>query len=556
MRTAMLLLAAIVLMTAPMPLAAPDAKKIARDSLVEDVHQLADLIENVHPDPYINGGGRPAFDSRLESTLAGIPADGMTRGDFYRLLRPFVTAVGDAHTWLRDAYDATPGSRWGIPLYFAVVGTDLYVLAVPEERYRSLIGAVLVSVEGVPYADLVGRSRTMVSAENEYQLLRNLAYSGFLLSGPFLADLLPEWRDHSQVRLVLRHQDGAEVEHTIPVPSTLQGEFMDPGSRIERPEAGPSGFTCTFLDSQRTTALLIVDHMGGYREAFEEWRATDPASAERSARELYKRLHQADAPEGLDAVIAGLPSATETFRSLVHDMREAGTKSLVVDLRYDGGGNSAMYNILLYFLYGRDTLIQAKCQKTEIKRCSGYFPEGHSTEALQPANPGGTAALTGAEYDSSGDWYNRSRRDSTTLGALRQEFEREVEQMPTFAEEYRSGQFEHYYLPANVIVLSSPQTFSSGYTLMYYLYRAGATIVGTPSAQAGNCFGEPLSFELEHSGLTGTVSRKQYIYFHDDPEMGRVLRPQHMMTYEELRSYGFDLNAEILLALDLCRRRR
>jgi len=108
-------------------------------------------------------------------------------------------------------------------------------------------------------------------------------------------------------------------------------------------------------------------------------------------------------------------------------------------------------------------------------------------------------------------------------------------------------------LPKNLVVLCSPRTFSSGYTLMYYLYRIGAKIVGTPSAQAGNCFGETFSFELRHSGLTGTISQKQFIYFHDDPEMGRVLRPHYPMTYEKLKFYGFDVNAEILLALDICR---
>ena len=137
---------------------------------------------------------------------------------------------------------------------------------------------------------------------------------------------------------------------------------------------------------------------------------------------------------------------------------------------------------------------------------------------------------------------------------LKTEFELgEVNKMPTFAAEYRSGNYEGHYVPANVMVLISPHTFSSGYTLMYNLFRAGAKIVGTPSAQAGNCFGEAFSFKLQHSGLTGTISHKQYIQFHDDPEMGRVLRPHFPMTYEKLKFYAFDTNAEILYALDLCR---
>ncbi len=268
-----LMVVALMAFFAPRP--APGAGKISRDSLVADVRQLANIIEQVHPDPYTNGG-RVAFHRRLQSTLAAIPADGMTRLDFYRLLRPLVTAIGDAHTWLRDVYDWTPG----LPLYFGVVGTDLYVLAVPEEQYRPLIGSRLISVEGVPLRELVDRLRTMVSGENEYQLLRNLAYSGILFSGPFLTDLLPEWRVKSQVRVVLRDKEGQEAGHSIPVLTRLPEKWIKPDSQVKRPRPYPEGFAYTFLDPERETALLVVDDMQSYREMYEGWIASTPASAE------------------------------------------------------------------------------------------------------------------------------------------------------------------------------------------------------------------------------------------------------------------------------------
>jgi hypothetical protein len=366
----------------------------------------------------------------------------------------------------------------------------------------------------------------------------------------FLSDLVPEWREQSRVRIVLRDKDGHEAEHAIPVLSQPPGKWINPGSRVKRPRPYPGGFVYTFLDSARTTALLIVDDMQSYREMFEEWSVSNPAEAERSAREVYKRLHQSDAPGDLKAVIAGIPSAARSFRTLVQEMRQAGTKTLLVDLRYNEGGNSTMYNFLLYFLHGRDVLLRAKLHRTEIRRYSRY----DSPEEFEKVNRGRAVPLTPTDYDFSGDWYGRSQRDSSVIDSLKAEFEHEMDRMPTFAAEYRSGKYEGYYCPANVMVMSSPQTFSAGYTLMYYLYRAGAKIVGTPSAQAGNCFGEAFSFELQHSRLTGTISHKQYIYFHDDPEMGRVLRPHFPMTYDKLKSYDFDMNAEILYALDLCGR--
>lgn len=524
------------------------AEPLARDSLIADVRQLAEMIESTHPDPYASVGGKVAFHRRFQSVLEAIPAQGMSRTGFYRLLRPFVTMIGDGHTWLRDPYPDSE-KRGGISLIFGVVGADLYVLAVPEERYRPLLGAMLVSVEGVPVEELLARARPMVSGENEYQVLRNVAYGGFLWCAPFLADLVPEWADRSRVRIVLRDKDGHEDEHVIPVISELPARWITPGSRVERPRPYPEGFTYTFLDSARTTALLIVDDLLSYREMFEKWSASNPAEAEASAREIYERIHQSDAPQDPKAVIAGIPSATEAFQRLVQEMRQAGTQTLLVDLRRNEGGNSTMYDVLLYFLYGRDVLLRAKLHRTEIRRYSAY----DSPEELEQANRGRAVPLAASDYDFSADWYGRSQRDSSVVDSLAVEFAREVDQMPTFAAEYRSGEHERYHCPANVMVLCSVETFSSGYTLMYYLYRAGAKIVGTPSAQAGNCFGEASEFELRHSGLGGTISHKQVVYFHDDPEMGRVLRPHYPMTYDILKSYDFDRNAEILYALDLCR---
>jgi hypothetical protein len=547
------LLAAVFLLFTKIAMPQTATDKFDHDSLVADVRQLADMIENIHPDPYINGGGKVAFHRRLQSTLAGIPADGMTRVDFYRLLRPFVTAIGDAHTWLQDAYDWTSGVPGGIPLNFGVVGTDLYVRAVPEEQYRLLIGAMLISVESVPLKELLERSRTMVSAENNYQLLRNLAYSGFLILGPYLTDLLPEWQDRSHVRVVLRDKDGQVAEHSFPVLSYVPGKWIRPDSKMERPRPYPKGFDYTFLDKERKTALLVVDDMQSYREMYEEWLVSSPVNADKAIREIYKRIHQSDAPGDIKEALAGIPSATETFRELVKEMREAGTRTLLVDLRNNDGGNSTMYNILLYYLYGKEILWRAKTQHTETERFSECYFQNNSPEYFERINRGRTVPLTRTDYDFSGDWYGCIQRNPSAIDQIKSEWElRELDKMPTFAAEYRSGKYENHYLPANVMVLISPKTFSSGYTLMYYLFRAGAKIVGTPSAQAGNCFGEPFDFKLQHSGLTGTISHKQYVNFHDDPEMGRVLQPHFPMTYDKLKSYAFDPNAEIQYALDLC----
>jgi hypothetical protein len=83
-----------------------------------------------------------------------------------------------------------------------------------------------------------------------------------------------------------------------------------------------------------------------------------------------------------------------------------------------------------------------------------------------------------------------------------------------------------------------------------HLYLAGATLVGTPSAQASNCFGELIRWRLEHTGIGGGISVAYFNQFPDDPEVGRVLPVHYPLTYGKLASYDFDPNAEYLYALE------
>jgi hypothetical protein len=123
--------------------------------------------------------------------------------------------------------------------------------------------------------------------------------------------------------------------------------------------------------------------------------------------------------------------------------------------------------------------------------------------------------------------------------------------MPTFDTLYQKGTHDGFYCPKRVVAVSSTATFSSGYTIMQRLWRAGALLVGTPSSQSPNSFGAILTFRLTHSGQTGWVSHDHFVSFPDDAERGRLLMPHHVLPYDKLASYGFDPNAEIIFALEI-----
>ena len=142
---------------------------------------------------------------------------------------------------------------------------------------------------------------------------------------------------------------------------------------------------------------------------------------------------------------------------------------------------------------------------------------------------------------------NNDKKDSIELY---REVDNFYQKIPTFYNEYKSNKYSKYYCPKKVFILCSPQTYSSGCTMMMHLHEFGATLVGTPSSQAGNNPGWILNYTLDNTGLQGWVACKYYISFSERFQNG-VYMPDHLFTYDDLLKYDFDPNAEILVTMDL-----
>jgi hypothetical protein len=508
----------------------------SRDELIQDARQLAHILESTHPDPYIRGGGKIAFHRRLHQILNAIPEEGMTRDEFVRLLRPFIASVGDGHTDVWDDYrvkDFTPG---GVPLRFDVVEESLYVAGVPDEKDRDLLGALLVSVEGVPLAELCERQEWLKGMENPYQVLQLLVAES-LWYRPYMEDLLPEWEDTSRVSVALQFPSG-EIEQLVFTLPVNMSALRTPETQVSLPSTYGSGFVYEFLDTERKTAYLRVKDMMYYREAYEIWAL----SGSRPSTEEKRAL---------------IPSATETFRDLVVEMKDAETDILIVDLRDNDGGLSLMSDILLYFLYGKKDFIAIKTYTPaagggEIRRLSHLLFESCSTLSIEDYNEGRAVPLIEGDYNFDDDFTDDEEKvRSLFQGSETPAFlERWLERSSTFYAEYQSGAYGGYYHPDTILVLVNPRTFSSGFTMARHLYLAGATLVGTPSGQASNCFGEMISWKLAHTKIEGGVSCSYFNTFPNDPELGCVLPVHYPLTYEKLASYDFDPNATYLYALE------
>ena len=507
----------------------PKPGAFSREQLIADTRQLADILESSHPDPYINGGGRIAFHRRLHRVLNAIPEEGMTKDEYFHLMRPFIAGVGDAHTGFLGGYEADRRHPGGIPLRLAVVEESLVVTGVVSRAQKDLLGARLISVEGVPLAELTGRQRQLRGIDNQYHCLQVLAEQSFRYR-PYMHDLLPEWKDTGRVRLELKRADGNIVDIEL-VPPAAQGSWIAPPSRVELPVPGDSGFLYAFVKapaSPQEIAYLRFTHMTGYRET-------------REGREpLLTKLRRP-------------PSATDTFRSMLTEMKKRRTDTLILDVRGNHGGDSLIVDILIYFLYGKETLLKMQgfgTGESGVFRYSRLYFADRPGQSLAAINADRWVPLVEGDYEFGWSFVNGApiARRSKPVGEP--PGFRYLRASPTFRPEFESGTYGSYYQPKTVMVLCDAGTISAGFSVAVCFHRLGAILVGTPSAQAPNSFGAAAVWKLRHTGIEGMVPMIAATHFPDNPEKAHVLSVDVPLTYERLASYGFDPNAEYLLALE------
>ncbi len=510
-------------------------KILTREELIEDARQLVRILETAHPDPYVNSGGKIAFHRRFQKMLRSLPREGMTAKAFFRLVSPFVAALRDGHTALLPPRGNTPPSP-GLPFVFKVIKKDLYIANTCMVEGTELLGARLISLEGIPFDKLKRHQNDLRGIENDYGTLALLTRT--LMTKDGLENLLPDWKDRNVLHVGLQPQSGKERDFTLSLEGKQEKFSEFPASRVRLPSMDKSDIAFCFLGEDRETALIKIQDMMTYRECGESWLADGMSAARDFIQEAYSKFHRKNPPDDIQKALLGLPSATEIFKDLVIAMKEAGTENLIVDLRDNTGGNSLMIPIFLYFLFG-DEVMKGYDEGYSIKKYSDPYFMTYATDSLDKVNKDRRVPLMKNDYDFQDEFGEREDSGES------------LKKSPTFMKVYEAGKYNRYYTPDKILVLSSPLTYSSGFNMMSALSNVGAILIGTPSAQPGNNFGDSLVFQLKNSGIAGGVSHKRIISFPDDPDKPGILSLHHTLTYEKLASYGFDPNSEVLLALEI-----
>ena len=394
------------------------------EQLRADLELLFRIIETVHPAPYAAvsaeelAGHRRAVEAQLGESLSVV--------EFYRLLAPLVAALGDGHSAIVPPGGAYQAAAW--------MGADLFPLELDFQGERVLVrdapgeaalpaGSELVRLNGAPVGEGLGTALTLISGER--QAWRQAR----------LADQLPMywWLAHGDLgllRVVARTPGGELVRRELEgvhVLSTLgKGGRASTARELELLEQGG--------------ALLTVASFA------------DDGGFEDFARQSFQRI------------------------------RAAGASWLIIDLRQNMGGSSALGDELLQYLtdepFRQYSRIQLKVSPQIRPRYAGSIPEDARDGDL-------------ADFD-----------------------------IPLIQPRDEPLRFQ-----GELHVLIGPRVFSSAVAFASAVKDLElGTLVGEETGGAASCAGDLFNFRLPNSGLHGACSHK-WFWRPSGVSDGRGVRP-------------------------------
>jgi len=394
-----------------------------------ELRWAADTLLNVHP-----ALTQPQARTALEHTLAAQQArlgNAPTRGDVAIALQLLLASLGDPHT--SGAPQAASANV--LPVVFFTVSDAVLVSPLSGTDTGLPDVGRLVRLGDLSPAQLLSRMRRLVPG--------NSAWVRYRLGQLVNAEDVLRWLgvvENGQVRLTVARPDGTTVSASAAL--TPAPDLAHRGAPLQPLLQRAAGMTEAWTGRGKTYL----------------WRIDEP-----SKTGIFWLLSCVDSPD--------YRAAVDAFFVAVHD---ASASRVVLDLRFDGGGNSNVAAAFLAHLPARTV--------------HSYGVEVRPSDALTTQRGSDPGTLSKAAIAHDGDLLVM-QRPGTTLT------------VPATPPVFHGA----------VVALVNGATFSSaGMVAVILRDNALATIAGSPMGADVNGYGDILSFQTPALHLPFTVSYKRF----------------------------------------------
>lgn len=298
----------------------------------EDLLQLYDTLKENHID-FFNTVDEDSADSHVQDLLG--KADGMDPVEFYYAASSVAALAHDSHTSVSLSYDLLPSLSY-LPVIFDVFGGEA-VVVVSDEDYSSLLDRKVSKICGLDLDEILHRASAFVSSDNDVHLLGQLK-DNHLVFREFYEVIGAIGEDED---VVLTLDDGSTV-----ILTTQSYEEYATSPKVSLMKALPP----TLNTSSHYNAMACADS------------------------------NAVVVNYNMCAEMEGYPM--ESFASDFLDVcRQNGYGKIIIDLRYNPGGDSTVIKPLLdvleeyrsqsgcelFVLIGEDTFSSAVLNALELK---------------------------------------------------------------------------------------------------------------------------------------------------------------------------------------------
>lgn len=500
-----------------------------KDSLIADFDYLIQLLEETHPDPYTNYGGKVFFHKDIYTLKEELIEQNLTTEEFAIKLNTFLSKLKDGHTYIHTPTKEQQYSNY-LPIRVRTLPNDL-ILSCISQKHQELLGSKILNINGSPLDSVLEKVKTLVTCENKYDAYCSL---GDICSINFLKTIFPEITD--SLRLLIETPAGDKQIFSL---SLSDKEAISCLPNWDKSPKNYIGYN--FIDDNKQIMLFKVRSITA-RENFEYTLQNNWENAYNDLQDFYKYNLRKEMPTDTLQALANVPSFSETFLGMLKEMKKQHSKALIIDLRENGGGWTPITLPTLYMLYG-DKYFQKDMDIHFYRKISKLYLQKINT-SLDDLNH---------SYESNyqlGDYTFEEENDNYDIitDSIRQLFINNF--MSNIKSELIKQKGQPIYTPQQIYVVTDPYTFSAAFHYAFYLWKMGATLVGVPSSQAPNTFMEVTPFELPYTGLKGSISNTAQYFLPANDKRANVFLPDIMFNYKDYKKYQFNFDAEIMLLRD------
>ena len=158
-------------------------KLLDKDSLLSEIDILFSSIDEIHPDMYYTLSQND-FENELVLLKASIKTD-ISVFDYYKLIAPLVSKLGDGHTGVYFSHEILKESDllfFPFPVEISYKDSTVRTIGDFTKSKNTIpIGAIILSINNKPVKKLIAEMMTYISGERDFYKMASLQYYFTLL---------------------------------------------------------------------------------------------------------------------------------------------------------------------------------------------------------------------------------------------------------------------------------------------------------------------------------------------------------------------------------------